>query len=283
MRTLRKSNPQRLAGNLMVVPVSIGARFSKRIEAVVKGMTDDATRSIRALFESDDYAGDYGMDANVGSQARILISELQAKWEKRFNALAPESVAQMQAQAVAASGVAIAGVVAKFAPAQPFALNPNVITAQMREMLTASAAEATALIKRIPAQYLEDLSGSVMRSIVSGNGLKDLIPELARHNVTIKNWAKNTALDQTRKVYTHTNIERMKKGSIRKFEWVHSGGGAHPRKLHQEMSGNIYSLDAPPFIGVMYGQNMKGFPADLPNCRCVMRPVLDFGGDDASP
>jgi SPP1 gp7 family putative phage head morphogenesis protein len=283
MRTLRKSKPQRLAGNLMVVPVSIGARFSKRIEAVVKEMTDDAGRSIRALFESDDYAGDYGMDANVGSQARILISELQAKWEKRFNALAPESVAQMQPQAVAASGVAVAGVVTKFAPAQPFALNPNVITAQMREMLTASAAEATALIKRIPAQYLEDLSGSVMRSIVSGNGLKDLIPELARHNVTIKNWAKNTALDQTRKVYTHTNIERMKKGSIRKFEWVHSGGGAHPRKLHQEMSGKIYSLDDPPFIGVMYGLDVKGFPSDLPACKCVMRFLLDFGGDDASP
>ena len=268
--------PNALKGHQMRVGVSIGARFSQAILKEVTRMTDAADREIRSLFERDGYAGDYAMDDNIGSQARIAMNKLLDYWNKRFADMAQVAVAQMQKQAVSNSGAAMAMNLKVFSENR-LTLNPNLITAEMKEMLTASAAESTALIKSIPQKYLGDLGGSVMRSIVSGNGLADLVPELERHTVAIKNWAKNTALDQTRKVYTHTNIERLKKAGIKQFEWVHSGGGLHPRKLHQEMNGKIYDMDNPPVIGTMYGEEVRGFPSDMPNCRCVMVAVLNFG------
>ncbi len=275
MRIL-KPKPVLVRGNQMRLAVSIGARFSDAVMKEVNAMLIDAEHEVKTLFGASNYAGSYGMDDNIGSQARITFASLLKKWERRFSLMAGAAVPRMQDQVKANSAVAVASSLKQFAGEQ-ITIDPKVITAQMREMLTASAAESTALIKSIPSRYLGDLGGSVMRSIVSGNGLEDLMPELARHKVAIRNWAKNTALDQTRKVYTHTNIERLKKSGIRKFEWIHSGGGAHPRKLHEEMSGKVYSMDDPPVIGVMYGKEVRGFPSDLPNCRCVLRPVLDFG------
>ena len=278
MKRLITRKPNAIKGHQMRVGVSIGARFSQAILKEVTRMTEAADREIRSLFDRDDYAGDYAMDANIGSQARIAMSKLLDYWNKRFADMAQVAVAQMQKQAVSNSGAAMAMNLKTFSENR-LTLNPNLITAEMKEMLTASAAESTALIKSIPQKYLGDLGGSVMRSIVSGNGLADLVPELERHTVAIKNWAKNTALDQTRKVYTHTNIERLKKAGIKQFEWIHSGGGVHPRKLHQEMNGKIYDMDNPPVIGTMYGEEVRGFPSDLPNCRCIMVAVLNFGED----
>ena len=272
--------PNTIKGPQLRVAVSIGSRYSAEIGRQVRAMIEDANSQILSLFENGDYDGDYGMDGNIGSQARITLNSLIEKWEKVFAQMASRVTTKMQDQVLANSTSAIQQTLKGFA-GENLTLNPGAISAQMREMLTASAAESTGLIKSIPSKYLEDLGGSVMRSIVSGKGMADLQPQLAIHAVSIKNWAKNTALDQTRKVYTHTNIARLKKAKIRKFEWVHSGGGAHPRKLHQEMNGKIYDMDNPPFIGVMYGRDVYGFPSDLPNCRCVLRPVLDFGGEDA--
>jgi uncharacterized protein with gpF-like domain len=48
------------------------------------------------------------------------------------------------------------------------------------------------------------------------------------------------------------------------------------RPLHVEMSGKEYDLNNPPYIGSMYGNKIYGLPADLPNCRCVLRPIIDF-------
>jgi len=47
------------------------------------------------------------------------------------------------------------------------------------------------------------------------------------------------ARDQVSKATSALNAARMKGLGIRKFEWIHSGGGKEPRKLHEEMSGNI--------------------------------------------
>ena len=275
---LRKAKPKQIKGNALHVSVSIGARFSSAIRKEIDAMVKDTERAINELFGSGDYAGDYGMDANVGSQARITINQLIEKWDRRFAGIAGDAANPMIEQVKMNSAVTLAASMRQ-AMAQQITLDFNLITPEMKEMFAASAAEASGLIKSIPSKYLDDVGGAVYRSITSGNGLADLVPMLEQYKVSIRNWAHNTALDQTRKVYNHTNTARMSKLGMKKYEWVHSGGGRHPRKLHEEMNGNIYSTDNPPFIGIMYGQRVYGIPGDLPNCKCVQRFIIDFGDD----
>jgi SPP1 gp7 family putative phage head morphogenesis protein len=115
-----------------------------------------------------------------------------------------------------------------------------------------------------------------MRSITTGKGMEDLVPFLTKKYKGNIRHARNVALDQTRKAYQSINTSRLKSMGVKSFIWIHSGGGKEPRQNHIKMSGNEYSFDNPPIIGVMYGENVRGLPGDLPNCRCICKPVINF-------
>lgn len=150
--------------------------------------------------------------------------------------------------------------------------------------MDAAAQEAAALIKRVPLQYIPDVQQDVMRSITTGNGLQDLIPALEKRNVDVKNWAENVAKDQTRKAYATANRVRMQQAGVRKFKWIHSGGGNQPRTLHMRhvsaggLNGGIFSFDEPPIIDERTGE--RGFPGQLPYCGCTMSPVIEVDEDE---
>ena len=115
-----------------------------------------------------------------------------------------------------------------------------------------------------------------MRSITTGKGMEDLVPFLTKKYKGNIRRARLIALDQTRKAYQSINTSRLKTLGVKSFIWIHSGGGKEPRMEHIRMSGNEYSFDNPPVIGVMYGEEVRGLPGDLPNCRCICKPVIKF-------
>src|SRR5690606_26092523 len=134
--------------------------------------------------------------------------------------------------------------------------------------------ENVSLIKSIPEKYFTDVTGSVMRSITTGQGIKDLITQIEKYDGITERRAKNIALDQTRKAYNMINKQRMMTAGFKKFKWLHSGGGQHPRKDHIAMNGNVYSFDDLPVIDKKTGE--RGIPSQLINCGCVMQPVYEF-------
>ena len=119
-----------------------------------------------------------------------------------------------------------------------------------------------------------------MRSITTGKGMEDLVPFLNKKYRGNIRHERLVALDQTRKAYQSINTVRLKAMGVKKFIWVHSGGGKEPRIDHIKMSGNEYSFDNPPVIGIMYGNEVRGLPGDLPNCRCICKPVINFDLED---
>jgi SPP1 gp7 family putative phage head morphogenesis protein len=142
------------------------------------------------------------------------------------------------------------------------------------DVFKAITQDTASLFKTIAPEYHEAVGRAVNASIVSGNGMQDLQPFLQSHSDGTKNYAKLRTLDQTRKAFNNLAKERMVQAGITQFEWIHTGGGKTPRVLHQKLNGKVFDIDNPPFIGVMYGQDVYGWPSDLPNCRCRMRPII---------
>lgn len=143
------------------------------------------------------------------------------------------------------------------------------------DRLLASTKENVLLIKSVPQEFHERIQESVMRSIQTGGfGTKTLLDEIKQTEKVTRNRAECIAVDQTRKINSAMNTERMKSVGVEKFEWIHSGGGAEPRELHLEYDGQIFDMDDPPVIDERTGET--GFPGQLINCRCKMRPVVDF-------
>ena len=139
------------------------------------------------------------------------------------------------------------------------------------------------LIKTINANYLEQVKGAVNRSIQNGGGLETLVPNMNKFLKSeaqkTRNKAKNVALDQTRKAYNALNAARMERIGVKKFEWVHSGGGQSPREYHMAaapsgLNGGIFSIDDPPVIDQKTGE--LGLPGQAINCKCIMRPLIQF-------
>jgi len=106
-----------------------------------------------------------------------------------------------------------------------------------------------------------------MRSIQpGGRGAADIKEGLTNQLGVNDRRATRIAIDQTRKITTAMNYERSKALGVKKFKWLHSGGGAEPRPLHKNtLNGKIFSYDDLPVIDEKTGE--RGLPGQLINCH----------------
>jgi SPP1 gp7 family putative phage head morphogenesis protein len=269
-----KRKPQVIRGAPLNNPSILEEKFARRLEQLVAKMCDDVNQKL-ARFFTEPHAEEYfdaAQDASVSSQARILSNALMKKFNGMFSSLAP-TIAEQQLNAVnAASSSAVHSSLRDLSGG--LSLPTTGITSDMQEVLSASTTEMVGLIKSISQEYLSGVQGQLMRSITSGRGLADLTPYLEKHKGITQRRARMIAQDQTRKAYNNLNRGRMEKLGLSKFEWLHTGGSAHPRKLHQSYNGKIFSFGDPPVVDENTGE--RGIPGTAINCRCRMRVVLEF-------
>lgn len=268
-----------LKGKALRHSIKLEARYADDLERITKQMIAETEKVVMRLFKSDASRQFFGMDASVASAARVALNRLQKQFEKQFNEKGRFYTRKMVNGADKASKGALHRSLEKLSGG--LSLKTDILTGELKEVLTATVAENVGLIKTVPQTYLSQVRGAVMRSITqpATDGLagvqvriQKVLTERAKQ---IRNKARNIALDQTRKTYNNLNRGRMEAVGLGKFEWVHSGGGQKPRKLHQnQLNGNIYSFDNLPIIDDRTGE--RGIPGQAINCRCTMLPVIEF-------
>lgn len=269
----RRKEPPAFEGSTLMPPAAVGVRYVRDLGALTAQMTAQVQREVRRLFEGEAAAAFFAQDArSVGSEARILVNSLQARFNDLFNKRAKILADKMVRGADKASASSLHSSLEKLSGGM--SLKANVMTPALSSVYKATVAENVGLIKSIASEYLDKVQGAVMRSITTGNGLQDLIPALQQYEGQTHRRARNIALDQTRKAYNSINKGRMQAIGIKKFKWHHSGGGAHPREDHIAMDGEIYRFDDLPVIDERTGE--RGIPGQAVNCRCTMSPVFDF-------
>jgi SPP1 gp7 family putative phage head morphogenesis protein len=249
-------------------------RYQRAMLVQMNRMIRETDKAIRKLYAQHQPQIVTGLDASMASQARVLTNKLARKFEVIFNRLAP-NLAKRTVEQI--NRAASAGLHASLQQASGgLSLKTTVITGRVREVTKAAVAENVGLIRSIPQEYFKKIQGTVMRSITGGRGSADVFDMIEHIGKVTRDRAALIARDQTSKTTTALNSARMADLGIRKFEWLHSGGGKEPRPLHKNvLDGNIYSLDDPPVIDDRTGE--KGLPGQLINCRCRMVPVVEFG------
>lgn len=279
-----KKKPAAIYGGRLNYNAAVAARYSARIDTLVSQMVSQTRRELMKLFKGNPAKSAIGQsygqpgittDADISSQARIVTNDLKNRFQQLFNRKSKGLAEQMIGQANKASANATQTSLKEMSAG--LTINKTAIDKSMKTIIKASVAENVQLIRSIPEQYFTRVQGAVMRSITTGNGLQDLVPAVQKYDGITHRRAKLIAEDQTRKVYSNLNFERMAKVGVKKFEWVHSGGGAEPRPLHLELNGQVFSMDDLPVIDEKTGE--RGIPGQLINCKCVAKPVITF--DDA--
>jgi len=278
-----KNRDVSLLGNQLNYNVAIQQDYARDLKRLVRKMTIETRKEIIKLFKSETGKDFFeqqkeasAMDASIGSMARILMNALTSKFTKLFDKSGKIYAEKMMNQTGKASQASLFGSLKQLSGG--LSLKTSVVPDGMEDVVKASIEENVSLIKSIPAQYFKDITGSVMRSITTGRGLKDLIPEISKYDGQTERRANNIALDQTRKAYNSINKQRMQALGVKQFKWIHSGGGQKPRESHIKIDGRIFNFDTlyqeQAELGVPEAD--RGIPGLAVYCRCTMVPVINF-------
>ena len=266
-----------LRGKRLVQNAGAQTRYAQALKKLVRKMVTETKEEFIALFKKE-FSEQFfkAEDMTIASQARILVNKLTKKFTGLF-----ETKASILAEGMLNGQEKLSRVTLKESLKDlkgQVSLRTSVISENLKEVSKALITENVNLITSIPEKYLSEVSGAVMRSITSGEGIKDLIPAINKYSGMTYRRVKNIALDQTRKAYNTINKEKMQSLGVTKFEWLHSAGGQKPRASHIKISGTVFSFEnlkkEQAALGVP--EQDRGIPGYPPNCRCVMGAVIDW-------
>lgn len=278
-----KNRDATLNGTPLNYNVAQQERYVVALQKLVVQMTRETKKQIKRLFKgeiSDDFFKNQealtALDASLASQARILLNALSKTFENLFNIKASSLASTMVSGVQKTSATTVKQSLEKLSGG--LTLKTSIVSEGEEEVATALVAENVSLIKSIPEEYMKDVTGSVMRSITTGRGLADLVPEIEKYDGQTYRRAKNIALDQTRKAYNGINRQKLIKNGVKQFKWIHSAGGLHPRESHIRISGKIFDFDDIESQQAALGvpESDRGYPGIPINCRCKMLPVIVF-------
>lgn len=284
-----------IVGNAIRPNAGIRAWYREKLLALTKEMSDTVRRKIVQVYgnyEEQILPAKSAQDANISSRAEAELRKLQKEITKLYadkaEQIANGFVSRTNEYARRSVGESVKGMV-KQTPWVGISVNGSKMTPTMAAVMKAEIYDNVNYIKSIPAEYFQRVAGAVFRNIAEGKSSDEIEKALLYTGKVAQRRAELIARDQSQKAFESLSREHMKAAGITHFEWVATGGGLYPRKLHHThyseggLNHGIYSFDDPPVIDEGYTPKtprgtarppQRGFPGDLPYCQCIKRPVL---------
>jgi len=207
-------------------------------------------------------------DGLASNELRDAIRKLVKRWQDRFDE-GSDRLAEYFSQSVSKRSDAALKKILKDAG---FSVEFKMTRAQ-RDVLNATVNENVALIKSIPAQYLTQVEGIVMRGVSTGRDLAQITKDLQEQHGVTRRRAAFIARDQSNKATASLSRARMVEIGVEEAIWVHSGGGKHPRPSHLKAGRDRVRYDVKEgWLDPAVGKHI--LPGELINCRCIGRAVI---------
>lgn len=266
----QRKTPRRHRGGEMVLRplrpnVGLQTAYRQRLDALIQAMNDSVLYWIRARFKSDPprMAADARLPANALQGA---IRALAKQWEDNFDEAAPALAEWFARSSRRQTDASLRAILKKGGFSVEFKLTPA-----SRDILKATIFENVNLIKSIPAQYLTQVEGMVMRSVQVGRDLGSLTKELEEQFGVTRRRAAFIARDQNNKATASIQRARHQELGLSRAIWMHSGGGKRPRESHVANNGKEYDIAKGWYDP---HERVWTWPGILPNCRCVSRAII---------
>lgn len=239
-------------------------RYQGQIDAMIDAMSRDVLRSVRAQWRRK--PPEMATDISPAAALRGLFRRLASKWTARFNDFAETIGGTFGRKAAAMTDHAMAAALKKAGFTVKFSM-----TREVNDIVQAAVAENVTLIKSIPAEYLVDVQGAVMRSVQAGRDLGGLTAELEKTYGITRRRAATISQHQNSMATAAITKARQQEIGITQAIWRHSGGGRVPRLTHVANSGKPYTIATG-----WFDPHEKKFilPGELIHCRCVSIPII---------
>lgn len=144
-------------------------------------------------------------------------------------------------------------------------------TQTMRDVLNATLAENTRLIRSIGQQHLSDVEGILQRAYQHGSDLATVTEQLAeRFDITKRRAALIARHQNSAGTGAMVRVRQVEMGA-RQAIWLHSHAGREPRPSHVANNGQPYDIVAG-WYDPDEGRHIV--PGELINCRCISKTIL---------
>jgi uncharacterized protein with gpF-like domain len=283
---ISKSKKRRklLKGKPVRPNAAILARYKKKIKSMTREMIKDCNARVINFFRKgyvDDFLEETKDVVQVkftfdekspASSARLMMASIGAKYSKVFTVKSTSYAEWMAKKVNEDSATRVLGSIQEMTG--KYDLDKIKNTKMIQEYMKNAINQSVGLIRNIETEYVSKLEGIVYRSL-TGGGDQDIEEKLSKLGGMTERRAAGIAKDQITKAYSNLNIARYVAVGIKKYEWIHSQGSQHPRRLHIDvLDGNVFSIDNPPVIDERTGE--RGIPGQLSFCGCTAAPVFDL-------
>lgn len=257
-------------GEIVLRPVHPNAGIEAEYRRKLLKLVDEMNRSVLYWLKAAYRANppELAQDETPAIALRNALRKMTRQWQRNFDQAADDLARWFAQSAGSRSTAALRSILKRGGWTVEFKLTPAV-----RDILQATVAENVSLIKSIPAQYLTQVEGAVMRSVTAGRDLASLTEELeSQHGITRRRAAFIARSQNNMATAAITRARQVDLG-ITEAIWMHSGGGKHPRPSHLK-AGREHTRY--PVAEGWYDPAVKKriWPGELPNCRCVARAVV---------
>lgn len=264
--------PRRTAdGRQIARGIRPSAAVRDAYQARLLRLVDDMGRSVSYWLAAryrrqQDRIEALAMDAPPATELAEVIRRLRRRWEWRFDRGA-EDLAKFFAKAVhQRSDSELRRILKRAGFAVEFS-----ISREVRDALRAIVAENVSLIRSIPEQFLTQVEGSVMRSVLAGRDLRTLTQEIQHHHGVTRRRAELISVDQNNKASGAIQRLQYLDLGIERAIWRHSHAGKEPRPTHVANDGQEYDV-ARGWWDPAERRYIR--PGELIRCRCFSQPIL---------
>ena len=248
-------------------------RYQRRMTALIREMADSVEYWLQAQRKAAPPV--LATDSTPAEQMQFEFRKLAERWQGKFDDMAPKVAASFLKNQFRGTSAAMRMALREAGWSIEFTMTPA-----MRDAFEASLAENVGLIKSIPAQYLQEVEGIVMRNYAAGRDLKSMAAEIRGRYHVAANRAVLIRRDQSNKCSAVVQRARQLEIGIKQSIWMHSHAGRTPRPTHVAMNGTRYDI-----AKGMWDSAVQRFiwPGEEINCRCQGRSVLPWTPTESKP
>ena len=269
-RVASRIRARKIKGEKILRPVhpnaGITAAYAAKINAIVEEMHKSVVYWVAGAYNRA--PPEMAQDELSARALRDAMRKLSKRWLARFDEAA-NHLADYFARAVSKRSEAA---LKKILKDGGISIDWK-MTAAQRDIMQATISEQVNLIKSIPARYLSSVESSVMRAVQTGMDLHQLSEDLQKHFGVTKKRAAFISRDQNSKATASMTRARQMEIGITEAQWLHSGGGKHPRPTHLKAGRDKVRY---PVVEGWFDPAIQEriFPGWLINCRCVSKPIV---------
>lgn len=274
-------------GTTLIPPNAIIVTYQRKLMSLVRDMIKDY-QPLLENYKNKEYQ--LALDSKVWLTTDIQndLDELDKKWQDIFNKASVSLATTMSYSVLKNADLQLKKVISDYIAAKRWDMVVKTLSVPLRQTIKAHIAENVNLIKSIPAQYHERIAGTLYRAITGQGAFNQVKRDFLKYKRMTVRRANLIASDQVHKTFTTIAVRRMASVGITKYKWVHDHPET-PRPYHMArwdgqsglkdgrpngLNGFIFDGDHLPVIEPKSG--IRGWPGQLPFCRCRIAPVFDF-------